>query len=78
MPRISDGAALKKDEKIRILSLPPDSPESAAIMEESRRVSQQLTGDRAEIHGQFALNRTPCPKNCAFCSFAAANKRGIP
>jgi biotin synthase len=71
---VHDGGALKKDEIIRILSLPPDSPEAADIMAESRRLSQQFTGDRAEIHGQFALNRTPCPKNCAFCSFAAANK----
>lgn len=36
-------------------------------------MSRQLTDDRAEVHAQFALNRAPCPKNCAFCSFAAAN-----
>lgn len=71
--RLRAGDALKKDEILRMLSLPPAFPESAALMEESRRRSQQLTGERAEVHAQFALNRVPCPKNCAFCSFAAAN-----
>jgi biotin synthase len=34
-------------------------------------LSRRLTGNLAEIHGQFALNLGPCGVRCAFCSFSA-------
>lgn len=56
-----------------MLDAPPDAAESYRIMAEANRISKELTGNRAEIHGQFALNLAPCAGNCAFCSFARMN-----
>jgi len=63
-----------KEQLIWMLSLPPDSPQSYQIMAEAKRISQELTKDRAELHAQFALNLASCPLNCKFCSFAAINR----
>ena len=57
-----------------MLSLPPDSPESYLIMAEAKRVAAEANHGLAEVHGQFALNLAPCPKDCKFCSFAVCNK----
>jgi biotin synthase len=43
-------------------------------MAEANRISKELTGNRAEVHAQFALNSAPCSCNCAFCSFSRENK----
>jgi len=42
-------------------------------MAEANRISKELTGNRAEVHAQLALNLGPCPSNCLFCSFAQTN-----
>lgn len=57
-----------------MLALPPDSPGSYALMNEAKRISKEVTGDKLEVHAQFALNLAPCPKNCKYCSFAVVNK----
>ena len=57
-----------------MLALPPDSPESYLIMAEAKRVAAEVNQGLAEVHGQFALNLAPCPKDCKFCSFAVCNK----
>ena len=63
-----------KDQLAAMLALPPGSPEAYLLMAEARRLSKELTGDKAEVHAQFALNLAPCPKNCMYCAFAAKNK----
>ncbi|MBW1710246.1 MAG: radical SAM protein [Deltaproteobacteria bacterium] len=72
--RSRNGEPCTREQIIWMLSLPPSSPESYQIMAEARRISQELTPDRAEVHAQFALNLAPCPMNCKFCSFAVINK----
>lgn len=69
-----DNGPFSKEQLIKLLSLPLDSSETYEIMAEARRISEELTGNRAEIHAQLALNLAPCPKNCKFCSFAKTNK----
>lgn len=73
MKKTHDGAILSKSELIFMLDFPPDSLESYRIMAEANRLSKDLTGNRAEVHAQLALNLAPCPCNCAFCSFAQSN-----
>ncbi len=68
-----EGIPLSRAELIELLSLSPDSPESYAVMAEANRVSKALTGNKAEIHAQLALNLAPCPADCRFCSFARVN-----
>lgn len=68
-----DGVPLSRPELMYLLGLRPDSPESYSVMAEANRVSKELTGNRAEIHAQFALNLAPCPADCRFCSFARVN-----
>ena len=62
-----------RDEIVQMLAYPPTSPESMSIMAEARRVSEETTGGKAEVHGQFALDLAPCARNCDWCSFAAKN-----
>ncbi len=68
------GEALSQEELIYLLSFSSDSPEAYHIMAEANRISKELSGGKAEIHAQFALNFAPCNCECLFCSFARANK----
>jgi biotin synthase len=68
-----DGDAFTKGELVHMLGYPSDSPESYQLMAEANRISKDLTGNKAEVHAQLALNIGPCPCNCAFCSFAEVN-----
>jgi len=68
-----DGNQLSKEELIYSLNLRPDAPETYLIMAEANRTSKVLTGNRAEVHTQLALNLGPCPGDCEFCSFAQVN-----
>lgn len=58
---------------VQLLEVPPVSPDGLAILAEGRRISDQVTGGRAEVHGQFALDLAPCNCNCMWCSFARVN-----
>jgi len=44
------------------------------VLAASRKKSEQASNGLAEVHAQVGLNIAPCPKNCAFCAFAAKNK----
>ncbi len=69
-----DGGILKAEEIAGLFKVPLFTDESALICAASRRKSKQASGGLAEVHAQVGLNIAPCPKNCAFCSFAANNK----
>jgi len=68
-----DGITLNRKELLYLLGLTPDSEDTYVVMAEARRISKKLSGNCAEIHGQFALNISPCTCNCLFCSFAKVN-----
>ncbi|MBI5845193.1 MAG: radical SAM protein [Deltaproteobacteria bacterium] len=68
------GEVLCENELAELLALPPSSPQSLAVMAQARKITGELDRGRAEVHGQFALNLAPCPKQCQFCSFAAVNR----
>ena len=68
-----DGEKLSIAELTHLLSFPPDSAGSYLVMSEARRISRELTDNKAEVHAQFAINLAPCPSNCVFCSFAEKN-----
>ena len=70
--KAGDGGRLSHEEIVALLHLPADAPDTYRVLAEANRVSRELSGNRAEIHGQFALNLSPCPEECAFCSFSAA------
>lgn len=70
LKRPKDGMTLSRAELIHLLGLRPDSPEAYLVMAEANRISKELTGNRAEVHAQLALNLGPCPADCQFCSFA--------
>ena len=62
-----------REEVVAILALSPESLESYLTMAEASRISREVSGNRAEIHAQLAVNLAPCPRDCLFCSFAVAN-----
>lgn len=70
----SDAAPLSRKELVYLLCLSPDAPDTYLVMAEANRISKELTGSKAEVHAQLALNLAPCSANCKFCSFARVNK----
>lgn len=66
-----DGERLSHDDIIRLLAVPPASPEGMRTIAAGAALAREISGNRAEIHGQFALNLGPCGMRCAFCSFSA-------
>lgn len=68
------GECFSKEELMTMLSYAPGSPEAYALLAEARRVSEEVTDGKAEIHGQFALDLAPCTRNCDWCSFAEHNQ----
>lgn len=78
-----DGELLTETEIASLFRVPLFSEESAMIIAASRRKSEEAGDGMAEVHAQVGLNSAPCPRNCAFCAFAARNrvfqeKREIP
>jgi biotin synthase len=73
LKKSQEGEPLSKSELVRLLSYPKDSSETYRIMAEANRLSRELTRNKAEVHAQLALNLSPCPGNCGFCSFAQGN-----
>jgi biotin synthase len=67
------GDVLSKRELGYLLGLAPDSAETYMVMAEATRLSKELSGGKAEVHAQFAINLAPCPSDCLFCSFAKIN-----
>jgi biotin synthase len=68
------GEVLSPQEIAYLFEVPLFSEGSARIIAASRRKSEQASDGWAEVHAQVGLNIAPCPKNCAFCAFAAVNK----
>jgi len=69
-----EGAELAAEEIIKLFSVPAVSEESYSIQYAARKMSEAASHGRAEVHAQVGINVAPCPKNCAFCSFAARNR----
>jgi len=67
------GDALSREELVYLLGLAPDSAETYMVMAEATRLSKALSGGKAEVHAQFAINLAPCTGDCLFCSFAKIN-----
>ncbi len=67
------GDVPSKDDLVFLLSMPPDSVDTYMVMAEAARISKELSGRKAEVHAQFALNLAPCSGDCLFCSFAKVN-----
>lgn len=68
------GEVVSPEEIAFLFEFPLFSEESAKIIAASRRKSERASDGLAEVHAQVGLNIAPCPKNCAFCAFAAVNK----
>ncbi len=67
------GNVLSRDEIVYLLGLPVDCEDTFRIMAEAVRVSREVSGGKAEVHAQFAVNLAPCSCECMFCSFAKTN-----
>lgn len=67
------GDVLSRKELVYLLGLAPDSVETYRVMAAAARLSKELSGGRAEIHAQFAVNLSVCRCDCLFCSFAGIN-----
>ena len=61
-------ALLTRGEIIQLLSIEPGSKAWRELGAAARRVSSQLTGDRAYLWGAIGVDFAPCSMNCDFCS----------
>ncbi|MEN6326748.1 MAG: radical SAM protein [Syntrophomonas sp.] len=68
------GRVIDENEIKQLYKVPLFSEESFYIQWAGRKMSEECSGGIAEVHGQVGVNSGPCSCNCAFCSFAAANK----
>ncbi len=72
-------AKAREDERLtqkeiqHLLSYEPYSDAACRMIGVASELSRKLQDNEAEIHGQLALNLSPCPEECKFCSFAASN-----
>lgn len=71
--KLDDREVLSQKELVYLLALPPSSVEAFRVLAEANRLSKEVSGGRAEIHAQFAVNFSTCPCECLFCSFAKIN-----
>lgn len=74
LKKSQNGEAFTREELVFLLSFPARSNESFALMADARRISEAVSEGKAEIHGQFALDLSPCTCNCSWCSFSENNK----
>ena len=74
LKKSQSGDTLSHNELVYLLGLAPDSIESYMTMAEAARISKELSGGKAEVHAQFAVNLALCSCECLFCSFARTNK----
>lgn len=70
--KAQDGTLLDRAEIIALLSVENLSPEAFAIQQAGRAFTESLNDGYAEIHSHIGLDASPCPCDCAFCSFAAS------
>jgi biotin synthase len=56
-----------------LLEVEPHSLDAGHIMAAADAMSRRASGGIAEVHAQIGLNLSPCPRDCAFCAFAARN-----
>ena len=73
LKKTRSGDVPSQEELVYLLGLAPDSTEAYMVMAEANRLSKELSGGKAEVHAQFAINLTPCSCDCLFCSFAKIN-----
>jgi len=71
---VLSGRIIESDEIRTLYAVTLFSEEFFYIQWAGRKMSEECSGGLAEVHGQVGVNSGPCTGNCAFCSFAAANK----
>jgi len=67
------GGQLSKAEIQALFSVSVLSEEYFAILQAARYVSTEAAQGLAEVHAQVGINAGPCPRDCAFCSFASCH-----
>jgi biotin synthase len=71
--RVFNGHSLSRGEILDLLRISPHSVDAGFVMAAANTLTRMLSKNQAEVHVQIGLNLSPCPNNCAFCSFAASN-----
>ncbi|SHN58056.1 radical SAM protein [Desulfitobacterium chlororespirans] len=69
-----EGGEITAEELKELLMVPSLAEEAYLLCAASRKMVERASQSKAEVHGQVGIDCGPCPKNCAFCSFAARNQ----
>lgn len=67
------GKAPSRSDIVHLLTFDAYSPEAAYVCAVAREIGMRACGGRGFVYAQIGVDSTICPKNCRFCSFAAAN-----
>ena len=70
--RALNGEIPRREDVVRLLSFPPDSPQTAYLGRLARQTAMAVAGDRAGIWAAVGVDRAPCSMSCAFCAFGAS------
>jgi biotin synthase len=71
--KVRDGHFITREEIVSLLNMDPHSMEGGLIMTAANSIMRTASMGKAEVHAQIGLNLAPCPNDCLFCAFAAAN-----
>lgn len=58
-----------REDILRLLAFPPDSPEAAYLGAAAREVARNVCGDAGRIWCAVGVDCRPCSMNCEFCAF---------
>ena len=69
------GALLSLDKVFSLLSLDPVSEDANFLREVALNIGKQASLNKGYVFGQIGLDKSPCPENCCYCSFAESNSK---
>ncbi len=64
------GEEISRTEAVELLKVDENSLEMYVLMSVANTLSRRKFGNSGEVFAQVGINLWPCPKSCAFCSFA--------
>jgi biotin synthase len=72
--KVEQGGLPDESEVRTLLQAAPHSADAGYVLGAADEINRAASDGKAEVHAQIGLNLSPCPRNCAFCAFAARNE----
>ena len=73
--RALEGRPPTRNEIVALLEVEPGTEQSRTVNAACAEIARRANGGFGYIFAQIGLDADPCPGNCAFCDFAACNRK---